>query len=347
MDLALPALSTALALPALPVPVNVRAPTFSGPDHERWQNESKELTNMLSSNVPVTQQIGEGQKATIFTINENEQYVFKVFKDPDAAANMAHEVRSSNVASLVHKSNKAFTRPITVEEVSRDSSDYKHFAPGSFVLRIERFPNDARKYTTQDPNIKEPVKTAQLRFDVPGVRTASEQLVRDVEALHAAGVAHGDIHSGNIAERKIASGGFQFVLFDYGSAVVSPFSEHYTAFKAYTKNDVRRPHLEKALETLRNLKKERGSAFATSETFQNFIISRDYGRSAKKVDAKEKHLFVEAVEDYLKFLKEREYDLRQLGTLRGIRRISTFGTRSLRWPSYAYRIPPRNTLMYI
>jgi hypothetical protein len=142
-----------------------------------------------------------------------------VFKDPDAAANMAHEVRSSNVASLVHKSNKAFTRPITVEEVSRDSSDYKQFAPGSFVLRIERFPNDARKYTTQDPNIKEPVKTAQLRLDVPGVRTASEQLVRDVEALHAAGVAHGDIHSGNIAERKIASGGFQFVLFDYGSAV--------------------------------------------------------------------------------------------------------------------------------
>lgn len=97
--------------------------------------------------------------------------------------------------------------------------------------------------------------------------------MRDVQALHAAGVAHGDIHSGNIAERKIASGGFQFVLFDYGSAVVSPFSEHYTAFKAYTKNDVRRPHLEKALETLRNLKKERGSAFSPRPKRSRTLLS--------------------------------------------------------------------------
>ncbi len=145
-----------------------------------------------------------------------------------------------------------------------------------------------------------------------------------MRTLHAEGVAHGDIHSGNVAVRA-PDGGLvasalravtgarpEFVLFDYGEAAVLPLSEHYVASKGWPPRDVRLGALQKAIGELRAL----GDAtVATSGAFETALATNRALLRARRGSAPETKM---VFEDMLAYLKAREYDVAQGRVLLGI-----------------------------
>ena len=348
MALVLP-MAPAMAATALSFPV-ARKGLKSDVTHEQWQKDRASLAESLrstsSSAAREIKRIGEGQRADVYTLSDAE--CLKVFKEPGAAAHRSSEVRASNVAlGVYNNNNKRFTRPLSVREVEQNEPGMPALVTNKPALRVERFAHDVARFTGKESGDKH----ASLQ-NQPGVREAAEQLVRDSRILHEEGVAHGNIHTGNVAVRTLASGGvagalkgakkreFEFVLFDYGEAAVSPFSAHYKAFKAWNKSDVRLASFNAALRTLRGIESKDAAAFTTAATFESKIMERDI-QKLLRIKGDDADMLRSVIEDQRLLLKHREYDDHQLRTLTRAVIPSSFGSVRAARSSAQWR--PRHT----
>lgn len=356
----------ALVLPMAPVMADTslsfpvaRKGLKSDVTHEQWQKGKAALTESLrftsSSGEHEIKRIGEGQRADVYTMSDAE--CLKVFKEPGAAAHRSSEVRASNVALGVYSNNnKRFTRPLSVREVEQNEPGMPALVANKPALCVERFAHDVARFTGKESGDKHASLQAK-----PGVREAAEQLVRDVRILHEEGVAHGDIHTGNVAVRTLASGGlsgalnralgakkraFEFVLFDYGEAAVSPFSAHYKAFKAWTRNDVRLTSLETALSALRSIESKDSAAFTTAEKFESKIMERDI-QKLLRIKGDDALMLRSVIEDQRMFLKHREYDEHQLRTLTRDVIPSSFGSLRVAKASVQWRPRHRPPAVFV
>tara|TARA_Y100000389_G_scaffold205125_1_gene263614 strand:- start:15532 stop:16815 length:1284 start_codon:yes stop_codon:yes gene_type:complete len=258
-------------------------------------NDSYGSFEVYDNNEVPLHSITHGQEGNI-DIYEN--YVIKTFKDSaeaNANDNYKNELSGIELVDSISKVNSEFTKPIQL--LDKDDS--------ALIIKIEKFDSDAVPITISykaDPNDWKGDKFAV--FDPAKVDyNEIQNFKRDIDILHNNGIAHGDIHNGNIALRY-DNNNRELVLFDYGNAISNPMMHGN----------------EELIEIVNDMYGAENPFYATTQSEYEDIMTMQKGqrkwmKSIRNKTTAEKKSLEQFKKNYEDFLEAKNYDLSQYTTL--------------------------------